>query len=376
MERKFRGFSTLVVLVAFVSGILLLIGSCEKEPNVYKIGAILPLTGDAAIWGQNCKKGIDLAVDQANKKSIRGKNIQVIYEDSKALAKTGVDAMNKLVNIDKVPVVIDDAVSSVALAIMPIAQKNQILVTSIGSTNPELSKAGKFFFRVWNSDAEEGLFSADYVFEKLNFHNMAIFYINNEYGRGLRDVFEKEFNDKGGTIVIIESFEQNATDVRGQLTKIKNANPDGIYLVGYPDELPKVIKQAHESGIKTQFIATVAFEDPSIVKNAGEAAEGVIYPFPKAPDESNPALQNFKTLHKEKYGEAAGVVSDAAYDAASLVIHCIDKGGYNGPKIQEVMATIKDWQGASGEITFDENGDVHKPMIMKTVKDGVFVELK
>ncbi len=374
MEIRFRVFVNLIVVVAFVGGILLFVGCAKEEPEEYRIGAILPLTGGAALWGNNVKKGIDLAVEEANSTGgINGRKITVIYEDSKGLAKEGVAAINKLVSIDKVPAILDDCVSSVALAIIPIASKNQVVMISAGSTNPKLSEAGPYFFRVWNSDAEEGLFSARYAYEELGIRKPAILHIENEYGQGLKEVFMEQFRKLGGDAVVIESFKQEAMDFKGQLTKIKGSKPDVIYLVSNAQEIPIILKQARELEIDVPFLGTVAFEDPSIIEKAGNAAEGIIYPFPGGP--SGGVVQKFRSAYSKRNGEEPGIASDTGYDCAKLIIHGISEGGYSGPAIQKVLADVKGWEGTSGLITFDENGDVHKPMLMKTVKDGKLVFL-
>jgi len=377
MKTQSKVLITIIALIIVIAiGAGLFFGTrTKKEPEVYKVGAILPLTGDAAPWGNNVKKGIDLAIEEANATGgINGKKITVIYEDSKALAKEGVTAINKLIFTDKVPVILDDCVSSVALATVPIASKNQVVMISAGSTNPKLSGISPYFFRVWNSDSEEGLFSARYAYEKLGIRKAAILYIENEYGQGLKDVFSQQFQKVGGNIVLVESFKQEVIDFKSQLTKIKGSKPDIIYLVSNAQEIPVILKQAREQGIGVPFLGTVAFEDPAIIQKAGEASEGIIYPFPSEP--SGEPVQKFKNAYKQKYGEAPGIACDTGYDIARLTLYAIREGGYSGPAIQRILAGIKEWKGASGLITFDENGDVHKPMLMKTVKNGRFVPLE
>jgi branched-chain amino acid transport system substrate-binding protein len=351
------------------------VNCAPKESKVIRIGAVLPLTGDAAVWGKNTQEGIDLAVEELNKEGgIKGKKIEIVYEDSKALPQNGVSAIQKLITVDKVTVVIDNSVSSVCLAMAPIAEQNQVVILSTGSTAPKVSEAGDYIFRIWNSDALEGKVMADYAFDSLNLKTTAIMFINNDYGVGLQDVFSREFQKKTGKILTSESFNQNESNFRTQLAKIKNTNPQALYLVGYPKEIPSVLKQAKELGTKAQVLGTVAFEDPQIITVAGDASEGLIYPYPVEPNKEDMAVKEFLTKYKAKYNKEPGITCDVGYDAVNMIAKAVESsGGETGPDIQKGLMMIKDFHGASGVMTFDENGDVNKSMGMKIIKEGKFV---
>ena len=350
--------------------------SCgEKKTETVKIGCTVPLTGEAATWGNYTKKGVELAVEEYNSGLKTGEvKIEVIYEDTKAQAKEGINAFNKLVNIDKVQAVVDDAVSGVALAIAPIAKQKKVVIISTGATNPKLSQAGSFYFRVWNSDYEEGLFSANYCFNKLSLRKIAVMAIENDYGQGLSDVFINHFKKLGGNITIVETYKQGNAQFRNQLLKIKNSNPDAIYLVSYPEETPQILIQKQNLEIKQQIIGTVPFEDKSIIEKAKATAEGIIYPYPTAPE--GEIVDKFYQSYKKKFNEDPGTTSAEGYDAAKLIIAAISTKGNDGEMIRQYLNEAKNWKGVSGIIEFDENGDVHKPMVMKTIKNGEFIEIQ
>jgi branched-chain amino acid transport system substrate-binding protein len=373
--------NTLVTLtMVFLAVLALSFSACtdEKEkgkgPETIKIGAILPLTGDAALYGNNDRQGIDLAVEIANANGgVNGRKIEVVYEDNKGEAKTAVSAINKLDNSD-IQVVIDDAISTVTLAMLPVATQKKILVLSTGATNPSLSGASPYFFRIWNSDAEEGVFAAEAYFNQLKLNRMAILYVNNDYGKGLKDVFEKKYTSLGGEIVAVESFDGDTKDFRNILFKLKGRDLQAIYLIGYASETGIIVKQLKELKIDAGITGTVAMEDAAFLNLAGKAAEGVIYVFPKPPKGN--VVQEFRNQFKEKYGTAPAILCDVGYDAANLVIYAYRNGAKTSDDIRRIFAEIKEFKGASGEITFDNNGDVHKPMILKTVREGDFVEYR
>jgi branched-chain amino acid transport system substrate-binding protein len=374
MEDKMKKFWTISAIIVVAIFIITTLG-CKQVPKEIKIGAVLPLTGDVAVWGNNTKEGIDLAVERINATgSVDGKKIKIIYEDSEAKPEKGVTAINKLITVDRAPALIDNSISSVTLAMAPIAEKNHMVILATGATAPKITDAGDYIFRIWNSDAEEGAVTAKYVYEKLGLKKAAVLYVNNDYGKGLNEVFNKEFSGKGGEILISQPFEQSETDFRTQLTKIKKVNPDAIYLVGYPREVPQCLKQMKELGLNVKVLSTVAFEDPNIIKIAKSAAEGVIYPFPVTPTEEDSAVRIFLTAYRSKYSKEPGITCDVGYDAVNMLALAIKlSSGYNGDDIQKGLMMIKNFHGASGIMEFDKNGDVHKPMGMKIVKDGKFV---
>lgn len=338
--------------------------------DVYKIGAILPLTGPGALWGNNTRKGAEIAVEEVNKTGgINGKKLLLISEDSKGVAKEGVAAAYKLISADKINVVLDDAVSSVALAIVPIITENKLPTISTGSTNPKLSGSSPYFFRLWNSDIEEAVISAKFIHNDMKLKKGVIFYIRNEYGDGLQSSFEKEFSQYGGNILGKESFEPGTASFREQLLKLKALKPQFVYLVGYPVEIPRVLIEMKKLKFNAKVITTAAIEDKSVIEQARTAAEGVFYPFAKPVQ--NKITETFKQKYKQKYAEDPGSPAAEAYDAIMIFSRAFEKVGTDGSKIKDFIAGIKQ-EGASGLIIFDKNGDVHKQMEMKIIRKGKF----
>lgn len=362
-----------IIIVVLV--VIFIVAQTKKEPQLIKIGVILPLTGDFSSHGEDAKKGIDLAVEEINSKGgIRGKKISVIYEDDQMDPSIGVSAFQKLTAVDNVQVVLGGIGSSVALAIAPIAQKKKVVLISPTASNPKLTYAGEYIFRIWPSDIYEGEVMAEFIFNRLNIKKVAVLYVNNDFGQGLKDIFEKKFKELGGEILSIETYEQGSTDFRGQLSKIRNVNPDGIYLPGYYQEIAKIAIQIREMGIKAKLFSTSPIENPEIIKLAGKAAEGIIYTRP-AFDPKNPSekYKKFFLLFKKKYGVEPGIAAAYSYDAMHIIFSSIERGGEKGSEIQRAMAVIRDFEGVTGKISFDKNGDVIREMILFTIKNGEFV---
>ena len=358
-----------------IIGLVISLGmlGCAKEDEEMKIGAILPLTGDGAKYGEAAKKGIDLAVEDINLKGgIKGRKIKVVFEDSQGSPAIGVAAVKKLITVERVPVIIGDLFSSVTLAIAPIANENKVAILSPASSAPAITNAGDYIFRNCASDIFEGSIMGNFAVAKLGIKRVAVLYINNDYGVGISDVFKKTFIQKSGYVTIEEAFDQGATDFRTQLSKVNASHPQAVYIVGYR-ELGQLLKQAMELGIKVQFLSTVMFEDPEILKIAGYAAEGVIYSAraydPQGKDE---AIQNFVRSFKQRYGVIPDIFSGLSYDSVKILALAIEKGGFNSEGIKKALYEIKHYPAVVGDTSFDENGDVIQPALIKTVEEGKF----
>lgn len=374
INHKFSSALT-IILILLASLMVFSFGCVKKEEKEIKIGAVLPLTGSAAVWGENSRMGLEIALEEVNAAGgVKGKKVNLIFEDSQSDSAKAVSALQKLISTDKVSVVIGDIASSSVLAMAPIAEKAKVVLLSPGASNPDISKAGEFIFRNWQSDALEGKVDAKYAYEHLGWKNVAVLYVSNAYGTGLKTVFEESFQKLGGKISASESFEQGATDMRAQLNKTRNLKLDAIYMPGYPPEMAILLRQAKEMGIKVPFLSVQAFDDPKILKTAKDAAEGVIFSVPKPPDPSNQVVKNFIDKYKQKFSRDPGVTSDTGYDALKIIVWAMNQAGTSAEDVRHQLLTLKDFPGAAGLTTFDKNGDVIKPFIFRTVRKGQFID--
>jgi branched-chain amino acid transport system substrate-binding protein len=344
------------------------ISGCSKSGSQLEIGAILPLTGDGAKYGEEARKAIDLALEETSKDKIR-----VAYEDDLGTSAGAVNAFSKLTANNKLPAVIGPMFSSTALAIAPIADRKHVVVLSPSASSPALTTAGDYFFRNWPSDTFEGSEMARYARKDLGLARVAILAVNLDYGLGLEKVFRQKFEAEGGKITATESYDQGATDFRTQLSKIAATNPEAIYLPGYYAEIGLALRQARELGIRTTFLSSVGFDDPKVLEIAGNAADGVIFARPYYdPESGDPLVKNFVANFTKKYGNAPGVYAAHAYDALRILYKAIESGGTAADDIKSALYKIKDFPGVTGATSFDGNGDVIKPIQIMKVENGAF----
>ncbi|OPZ35168.1 MAG: hypothetical protein BWY99_02326 [Synergistetes bacterium ADurb.BinA166] len=364
----------LSVLLLF--GAILLGAGCRSSPpedEVIRLGAILPLTGEAAQYGKNDREGIDLAVSLANEAGgIDGRRIEVSYEDCRTDAKTALAAFTKL-RAAGVSLFIDNAISTISLAMVPLLEQNQSVLMSTGASNPALSGSSPWFFRIWNSDSFEGRIAAEYLLRVAPEARVAILYINSDYGKGLQQVFSGILAGAAARIVAAESFEKDTRDFRSQIAKIRAASPTHIYLVGYGAQTGPATRQIREAGVQAAIIGTVAMEDAGYLALAGPASEGVVYPFARAPQ--GEAVEKFKDAFRARYAREPELLHDCGFDAANLFIEAFRGGARSAAEVRAFLANLRGFPGASGEISFDANGDVSKPMEMRVIRDGEFVPL-
>ncbi|HDZ20147.1 MAG TPA: hypothetical protein ENH80_00540 [Phycisphaerae bacterium] len=366
-----------LVMVAVVIAMIVAIG--QGHDDELRIGVVFPLTGDAASYGEKGREAIDLAVSIVNAEGgCGGRPVRVIYEDSRADPKTGVSAIRKLISADHVPIVIGDIVSAVTLAAAPIAENNRVVLLSPTSSSPAITNAGHYIYRIWPSDLAEGRAIAKLALSR-DYRRVSIFHMNNDYGTSIAQVFKKTFEAGGGSIPVMEAYQAEGTDYRSFLAKMKMDAPDALYIAGYFADTATIVRQLRELGLSTQVLGTTAVEDDKFLQLAGDAAEGVIYPLATGfdPASSDAQVQQFVKKFRSRYGHEPGWVEAQAYDAFMLICHVASRldEDVTGEALKKALDTMGSYKGVAGVIEFDENGDVVKPVVLKTVRNGVFSRL-
>lgn len=360
-------------LVSLVS-MLGVFGCVKKDPVDIQTGVITPLTGDGATYGEATKRGVDLAVEEINQKGgIKGKKIQVIYEDDQLKPEAGVDAIKKLINVHRVSVILGAFGSSVTLAIAPIAEANKVVLFSASSTADAIKDAGDYIFRNVPPNSRQGQSAAEFATNKLNAKAAAVLYINNDYGISLAKAFENAFKDRGGSVVITEKYNPGDREFSTQLSKIKSKEPLVVFYPGHYQESGLILKQAREMGVRGIFIGGDGSYSPELIKIAGKAAEGsyctlMAMGYGVADEE----IKRFTEAFKSKYRVEPDVYAAYAYDALKIVAHAIDKGGYNSDAIRNALYQIKEFKGVTGLTSFDKFGEVEKPFYIYEVKGQRF----
>lgn len=361
-------FTILVIIFVFTG-----LNSCKQKNQTQqqkiKIGVILPLTGELAPFGKKIEKGIRLAVADFNKSSKL--IVELFVEDDKGETNTTVNAFTKLINIDKVTIVIGTLTSGGTLAIAPLAQKNGILLLSPSASNPKLTNSGSFIYRVWTSDNLDGIVAAEYCFKKLKLRKMAISYQNNDYCLGLKTIFEEKFKSFGGEIIETAGYNEGDKDFKALITKLKTSKCDGVYLPGHPMGISLFLKQSKEIGLSARFISNVAVEDKDFLGLAGNASEGLYYTAPAFDIKSeNAIVKTFVANYRAKYNEDPDIFGVKGYESIDVLLKAFASGSLTSVEVCKYIDKTKKFATLEGDLIFDSNGDIVTAVSIKQYKNS------
>ena len=346
--------------------------STSESSESIKLGFVGPLTGENANIGIPIRRGVELALEDINAKGgVNGRQLEAIFEDGKCGAKDANTAGLKLIDQDEVIAIVGGTCSSETLAIAPNAEQNKVPLISPSSTNPKITNAGDYIFRVVGSDALQGKVMAEYVFNE-GYKKAAVIYQNSDYNLGLKNVFSDTFTSLGGEVVAAETYESDAKDYKTQLTKISASDAEVLYIIPY-SEGGLIIKQAKELGLEIPFFGPETFESEAVLKDGGNALEGLVFTKPRF-DENNPPSKKALNQYQTKYGEKSEFPAymTNAYDIVVLITKALEKE-VSSESIKNYLYTVKNYDGAGGKLTIDKNGDALKDFTFMEIEDGKFV---
>ena len=365
----------LLVLVCFLFSVSV------ASAKIIRIGGVAPLTGGSATFGASTRNGCKLAFDEVNAAGgidIGGTKylINLVFEDDQGSPEVAANAFRKLIDQDEVVAIIGSVMSKCTLAGAPIAQDAGVPVISPTSTNILVTQTGDYIFRACFIDPFQGAVVASFSYNDLKAKTAAVIFDNaNDYTKGLAEVFKPSFEKLGGKVVAYESFtdEDKTTDFSAQLTNIKAANPEVIFLAAYYAAAALEAKQARALGITVPFVGADGWDSSELTKLAGEAIEGGYFCNHYSPEDPRPINQNYLKKYKETFGETPDALATLAYDAALILIDSIQRAGStDGAAIRDAMAATN-MECVSGQITFDENRNPIKSAAIIKVENGKFV---
>lgn len=363
----------IVVILVVIFGFMAFGKSTPKETGPIKIGVILPLSGDAAVYGEIARNVYQLAIEEINTAGgIEGRMMELVIEDAKCNGKDASLAAQKLVNIDKVQVIIGGFCSSESLAALPIVETAKVALISAGSSSPDLTNKSPFFFRNYPSDSSQGKVLARFAYNDKGWRTIAFLQEQTDYAAGVYKAFNEEFTALGGTVTK-EEFATNATDFRVVMTKLQSLKADALFVdTQTPAQAERIFKQMQQLAYKPNLLVNdVVAGDINIITKSATALEGA-FSAEFGVDTENPKFKNLTMGYKNKYGTDLTFLTYAQteYDAVYIVRDAILKVGNNGQKIADWSRTIKDWDGASGKVTILPSGDRDGGHILKIIQEG------
>lgn len=348
----------------------------SKSDDVIRVGAVFAMTGPIATYGQESVNGINLALKTINQEKIKGKRIELIVEDNKGEPAESANAVRKLIDIDKVDVILGAVASSNTLAGAPIAQKRKVPLITPASTNEKVTQTGDFISRTCFTDNFQGVVMAKFAAESLGKKNAAIIIDNSsDYSKGLAEVFKAEFSKLGGTIIDQEfTYTQKDTDFRSLLRRVKRVNPDVIFLPGYYTEVGLMLKQAKQMGMNTPFLGGDGWDSPKLQELAGaEGVKGNFISSHFSADDQDATVQSFVTEYVNKFGAKPGAMAALGHDGMLVLADALRRAeSFDPDAIKMAINTTQNFVGVTGAITIDENRNARKSaVVLETKPEGM-----
>jgi branched-chain amino acid transport system substrate-binding protein len=373
------------LLPPFAIVLLALAFSCARKPDTptqqnrstIKIGYFVDLSGPTFNFGRSAYNGVLMAAAEINQYGgISGRQIDVVIEDDKGSPEEAARLTAKLIDKDKVIAIIAGGTSGNSLAAAPKAQASHVPLISPSSTDPAVTQTGEYIFRTCFVDSFQGEAMASFAANTLKAKKAAILFdINAPYGRGLTEFFESSFRKLGGDIVNKQSYMQGDADFKGQLSSIKAAEPDVIYIPGYYADVALIAKQARAIGMQQPLLGGDGWDAPELWQLGGDALNNSYMSTHYSVDDPSPAIQAFVHQYKQRYGN---LVPDAhaalAYDAARVLFDALQRAGTtDSEKLRDALAQTKDFGGVTGIITIDADRNAIKPAVVLKLQDAAFI---
>jgi ABC-type branched-chain amino acid transport systems, periplasmic component len=331
----------------------------EKTGETLKIGVVSPMSGPGATAGKYITNGVKLIEEKLKAEGglLVGDTrypIEFVYEDNEAKEETTTNVYQKLINQDKVIAIVGPDMSKAILAAGPIAQSAGVVAVGTFTTNEAVTQVGDYIFRACFIDPFQGRAAAKYAWDA-GYKTAAVIYNNADaYSKGLYENFELAFTELGGKVVEVQAYSgSDIKDYNVQLTKIKAANPEVVFIPNMFTEIPLQVRQARELGITAPFVGGDSMDAPEVAQLAGfENIAGTAYVSAFSPDNPDPVAQEFVKAFNDAYGMNPNSNAVLAYEATLMILESIKNAATIDRKgIRDAMASLKDLHLPSGTIT-------------------------
>ena len=359
--------------------LLLILGSaslCLRAQETVRIGEFASLTGKEAAFGQSSHKGTVLAIEKLNANGgLLGRKVELFTEDNQSKPGESTTAVRKLISRNRIVALLGEVASSRSLEAAPIAQGSHIPMVSPSSTNPEVTQRGPYIFRGCFIDPFQGAVLAKFALNSLHSHRVGVLSsVSSAYSVGLAKYFAEPYVAAGGVIAIAQKYSEGDKDFKAQLTAIRAAGVDAIFVPGYYTEAALIAKQARELGLAIPLFGGDGWEAPQLLVIGGTAVEGCYYSTHYSPEDPAPLVQQFVQAFKARWGgEMPDAMAALGYDSALMLADAIKRAGSTeGARIRDALAATKGFAGVTGTTSMDADRNASKAAVIVVIKDGRF----
>jgi branched-chain amino acid transport system substrate-binding protein len=337
------------------------------------VGVYGALTGDQAAFGTSTVNGLKLAADEINAAGgVLGRKIRLVVEDDQGRAEEAASVVTKLITGNSVIALIGENSSNQSLAAAPIAQANGVPMISPSSTNPSVTEKGEYIFRVCFTDPHQGKALASFVRRQLKLDTAAILVDKkNDYSVGLAGVFRREFEGAGGKIVAEQSYSGGDSEFRPQLTTIRAASPQALFIPGFYTEVGQIAIQARDLGLNVPLVGGDGWDSPAVIQIGGKSLEGSYFSDHYFVGDTRPVVQTFVNEYRKRHGKNPEATAALGYDALKIFAEAVRRAkGLDRKAIRDQIAATKAYQGVSGTITMGADRNPIKPVAMIKIENG------
>ncbi len=373
MQMQKRQFFVLGAVGILLSG---LTGCNKSGGDTILIGEFASLTGKEATFGMSSHEGTLLAIKEINAAGgVLGKQLELKTEDDQSKAGEPANVVNKLISKDGVVAILGEVASSRSLEAAPICQQNGIPMITPASTNPKVTETGDYIFRVCFIDPFQGTVMANFATKTLNAKKVAVFTdVKSDYSKGLAKFFKEGFLKAGGTIAAELDFNGGDKDFKAQLTAIKSAAPDAVFIPGYYTDVALIAIQAKQLGLNIPLIGGDGWESEKLVELGGEAVEGHYFSTHYAADAASPKVTAFVAAYKKDFNnKVPDCMAALGYDSVYFLADAIKRAGSTEPaKLRDALAATKEFDAVTGKVAINAQRDAVKSAVILQVKGGKF----
>lgn len=346
------------------------------QATTVTLGVSAPITGNQAQYGQDIRRGAELAVEQLNaKKPIADTSFALVVEDSKGDPQEAANVAQKFAARGGITAVVGDFSSTASLAAGPIYQRAGIIMMTPTASHPDITKAGNFIFRNTPIAASEADAVTDWATKDLGHKRIAVIGRNDDYGRAYGELFRKRATANGATVVGEEYINADTQDLKPLITGMRARRPDAVLLAMFQVEAALLFRQSAEMNFRPVYLSGAGLFNPQLISLARAAANGMLLVSTYFPGSDRPQVKSFVELFKAKHDSVPSKFSAHAFDAVNMIADAIKRAGSTDrAKVRDALAATRNFQGVTGDVSIDADREVVMPLQRLMIADEQFVQ--
>ncbi|MBU0635481.1 penicillin-binding protein activator [Candidatus Micrarchaeota archaeon] len=365
-----KGLFWSVIGLIVLFSVFFLFGCIETpQEQKTKVGVLMPLTGFLSHVGQDTRHAIEMAFEDLGASN----DIELVFEDEMCNATQALTAYRKLVDIDQVDFIIGPFCGQSAMSVLSFLNQQKIIAISPGAPDNELSQANDYFFRTRVPNKVETKKIVDFLIEK-GIIRVATYTAKNTFGESFKNSFIEQFTAQGGEIVFSEGSTDSQSEFRTEIIKIKETNPEAVFLVpASRQQMGIFVKQTKELDFFPLIVGAAVTKQQDLLDAAGNAADGIIYPYTLDQQNLFPKQEEIYNRFLDRYNRPPTMEVLNGYDAFQILFTKIKECNANKECVRTKLNELKDFDGVTGLVSFDEFGDSQVSLILKTIQNGEFI---